>query len=108
MDCAAQTACIMDLLAANGMQDGAHIRLMVRRGVKTTINQDSRFTVGGATMVILAECKRPNATLKARGLRLMTSAIRCSTPDVFDLRLNSHSRLNFIQALNQVIGMGGG
>ncbi|WP_272492454.1 ATP-binding cassette domain-containing protein [Octadecabacter dasysiphoniae] len=27
-----------------------------------------------------------------RGLKLMTSTIRCSTPDVFDLRLNSHSR----------------
>lgn len=106
MDRAALIGCIMDLLAANGMQDGAHIRLMVTRGVKTTINQDPRFTVGGATVVILAEYKQPNAALKARGLRLMTSAIRCSTPDVFDLRLNSHSRLNFIQALNQAIGMG--
>jgi len=36
----------------------------------------------------------------------MTSTIRCSTPDVFDLRLNSHSRLNFIQALIQAINMG--
>ncbi|MEO1911605.1 MAG: aminotransferase class IV [Paracoccus sp. (in: a-proteobacteria)] len=106
MDRAALSACIMDLLAANGMEDGVHIRLMVTRGVKTTINQDPRFTVGGATVVILAEWKQPNAALKARGLRLMTSAIRCSTPDVFDLRLNSHSRLNFIQALNQAIGMG--
>ncbi|WP_111557702.1 aminotransferase class IV [Paracoccus sediminilitoris] len=106
MDRTALTACIMDLLAANGMEDGVHIRLMVTRGVKTTINQDPRFTVGGATVVILAEWKQPNAALKARGLRLMTSAIRCSTPDVFDLRLNSHSRLNFIQALNQAIGMG--
>ncbi|WP_378945865.1 aminotransferase class IV [Paracoccus sp. R86501] len=106
MDRTALTGCVMELLAANGMQDGAHIRLMVTRGVKTTINQDPRFTVGGATVVILAEYKQPNAALKARGLRLMTSAIRCSTPDVFDLRLNSHSRLNFIQALNQAIGMG--
>ena len=106
MDRAAMAKAIDDLLAANGMQDGAHIRLMVTRGVKTTINQDPRFTVGGATVVILAEYKQPNAALKARGLRLMTSAIRCSTPDVFDLRLNSHSRLNFIQALNQAIGMG--
>lgn len=99
-------AAIDALLAANGMEDGVHIRLMVTRGVKTTINQDPRFVRGGPTVVILAEWKQPNAALKARGLRLMTSAIRCSTPDVFDLRLNSHSRLNFIQALNQAIGMG--
>lgn len=99
-------AAIDALLAANGMEDGVHIRLMVTRGVKTTINQDPRFVRGGPTVVILAEWKQPNAALKARGLRLMTSAIRCSTPDVFDLRLNSHSRLNFIQALNQAIDMG--
>nr|WP_111300760.1 aminotransferase class IV [Paracoccus saliphilus] len=99
-------AAIDALLAANGMEDGVHIRLMVTRGVKTTINQDPRFVRGGPTVVILAEWKQPNTALKARGLRLMTSAIRCSTPDVFDLRLNSHSRLNFIQALNQAIDMG--
>lgn len=97
---------IFRTLAVNDMQDGAHIRLMVTRGTKTTINQDPRFVASGPTIVILAEYKRPNPELKARGLRLMTSAIRCSTPDVFDLRLNSHSRLNFIQALNQAVGMG--
>lgn len=102
----ALVAAIHGLLEANGMEDGVHIRLMVTRGVKTTINQDPRFVAGGPTVVILAEWKEPNAALKARGLRLMTSAIRCSTPDVFDLRLNSHSRLNFIQALNQAIDMG--
>lgn len=93
-------------LSVNGMQDGAHLRLMVTRGTKSTINQDPRFVQGGPTIVILAEYKRPDPARKARGLRLMTSAIRCSTPDVFDLRLNSHSRLNFIQALNQAIDMG--
>lgn len=99
-------AAIDALLLANGMQDGVHIRLMVTRGVKSTINQDPRFVLGGPTVVILAEWKQPNAALKARGLRLMTSAIRCATPDVFDLRLNSHSRLNYILALNQAIDMG--
>lgn len=100
------TAEIMGMLAANSMEDGAHLRLMITRGTKTTINQDPRFIAAGPTIVILAEYKQPNAALKARGLKLMTSAIRCSTPDVFDLRLNSHSRLNFIQALNQAVDMG--
>ena len=43
---------------------------------------------------------------KARGLALWTSTFRCSPPDVFDLRLNSHSRLNLIQALLQAIDAG--
>jgi len=97
---------IWKTLRHNQMEDGVHIRLMISRGVKSTPNQDPRFITGSATIVIVAEYKQPNAALKARGLRLMTSTVRCSTPDVFDLRLNSHSRLNFIQALIQAINMG--
>jgi branched-chain amino acid aminotransferase len=97
---------IWKTLRHNHMEDGAHIRLMISRGVKSTPNQDPRFITGSATIVIVAEYKQPNAALKTRGLKLMTSTIRCSTPDVFDLRLNSHSRLNFIQALIQAINMG--
>ncbi|ART99623.1 aminotransferase class IV [Yoonia vestfoldensis] len=97
---------IWKTLHHNNMQDGVHIRLMISRGLKSTPNQDPRFIIGSATIVIVAEYKRPNAALKAVGLKLMTSTTRCSTPDVFDLRLNSHSRLNFIQALLQAINMG--
>ena len=97
---------IWKTLRHNDMEDGVHIRLMISRGVKSTPNQDPRFILGKATIVIVAEYKQPNAALKARGLKLLTSTIRCSTPDVFDLRLNSHSRLNFIQALIQAINMG--
>lgn len=97
---------IWKCLRHNGMHDGVHIRMMISRGRKSTPNQDPRFTVGGATIVIVAEWKQPNPALRDTGLKLMTSTIRCSTPDVFDLRLNSHSRLNFIQALLQAINMG--
>ena len=93
-------------LAANGMTDGAHLRLMVTRGVKSTVNQDPRFVIGGATVVIVAEYKTPRPESKAQGLKLFTSTFRTSTPDVFDLRLNSHSRLNLIQALLQAIQAG--
>ena len=95
-----------DTLARNGMQDGAHLRLMVTRGVKSTVNQDPRFVIGGATIVIVAEYKSPKPQTKAQGLTLFTSAFRTSGPDVFDLRLNSHSRLNLIQALIQAIHAG--
>jgi branched-chain amino acid aminotransferase len=79
---------------------------MVTRGRKSTPNQDPRFVIGGATIVIVAEYKTPNPEAKARGLALFTSTFRCSAPDVFDLRLNSHSRLNLIQALIQAINAG--
>lgn len=97
---------IEDTLARNSMTTGAHLRVMVTRGVKTTPNQDPRFVEGGATVVIVAEFKTPRPESKSRGLRLFTSAFRTSTPDVFDLRLNSHSRLNLIQALIQAIAAG--
>jgi branched-chain amino acid aminotransferase len=97
---------IRDTLAKNAMSDGVHIRLMVTRGVKRTPNQDPRFVVGKATVVIVAEWKTPRPESKARGLSLFTSTFRTSAPDVFDLRLNSHSRLNLIQALIQAIHAG--
>lgn len=79
---------------------------MVTRGLKTTPNQDPRFATGPATVVVVAEYKSPKPETKARGLSLLTSTFRTSTPDVFDLRLNSHSRLNLIQALIQAINSG--
>ena len=99
-------AAIRATLARNGMQDGVHIRLMVTRGTKHTPNQDPRFVVGPATIVIVAEYKRPKPEVRERGLTLFTSAFRTSPPDVFDLHLNSHSRLNLIQALIQAIRAG--
>lgn len=97
---------VQDTLDRNGMTDGAHIRLMITRGLKSTPNQDPRFVIGPATIVIVAEYKKPNPEAKARGMTLFTSTFRTSTPDVFDLRLNSHSRLNLIQALIQAIAAG--
>ena len=106
LDRAGLTRALEETLAKNAMTDGAHIRLMVTRGVKRTPNQDPRFVVGKATIVIVAEFKTPNPQAKARGLALFTSTFRTSGPDVFDLRLNSHSRLNLIQALIQAIHAG--
>ena len=97
---------IMDTCAQNGFTDNTHIRLMITRGRKTTPNQDPRFMASSATVVIVAELKKPRASFAETGLSLFTSTYRCSTPDVFDLRLNSHSRLNLIQALIQAIAAG--
>ncbi|MEO1112966.1 MAG: aminotransferase class IV [Pseudomonadota bacterium] len=97
---------IRQTLDANGMTDGVHIRLMVSRGLKSTPNQDPRFVIGKATVVIVAEYKSPRPETKTKGLSLFTSTFRTSGPDIFDLRLNSHSRLNLIQALIQAINAG--
>jgi len=99
-------AAIRSTLERNAMVDGVHVRVMVTRGRKRTPNQDPRFALGRATVVIVAEYKTPNPEVKAKGLALFTSTFRCSGPDVFDLRLNSHSRLNLIQALIQAINAG--
>ncbi|NTJ12023.1 aminotransferase class IV [Rhizobium lusitanum] len=97
---------LRETFETNNMTDGAHARLMITRGKKRTPNQDPRFALGRATIVIVAEFKLPKPESKTNGLQLLTSTIRCSTPDVFDLRLNSHSRLNFIHALIQAINSG--
>jgi len=98
-------AALTQTLHANRMTDGAHLRLMVTRGVKTTVNQDPRNALGTPTIVITAEYKAPPAS-PARGLHLHTSRIRCSPATMFDMRLNSHSRLNLIIALLEAIEAG--
>lgn len=100
------TEALMETCRKNGFETDTHIRMMISRGRKSTPNQDPRFLVGKATIVIVAEIKRPRVEFSDGGLKLFTSTYRCSSPDVFDLRLNSHSRLNLIQALVQAIAAG--
>ena len=91
---------------ANKMSDGVHVRLMVTRGPKKTVNQDPRNAAGAPTIAIVAEHKLPSPTVATRGLALATSSIRCTPARMFDMRLNSHSRLNLIRALVEVIEKG--
>jgi branched-chain amino acid aminotransferase len=93
-------------LAANDMRDGVHIRLMVTRGEKSAPNQDPRNALGKATVAIVAEYKLPGPQLATTGLKLATSSIVCTPASMFDMRLNSHSRLNLITALWQAIDAG--
>jgi branched-chain amino acid aminotransferase len=95
------------VLDANAMSDGAHLRLMVTRGVKSAVNQDPRNALGVPTVVVTAEYKAKPERPPGWGLRLATSSIRCTGPDMFDMRLNSHSRLNLIRALLEAIEAGG-
>jgi branched-chain amino acid aminotransferase len=103
---AQMVAALRGMLAANGMQDGVHIRVMVTRGEKKTANQDPRNALGRPTVAIVAEYKEPSPATRERGLSLCTSTIRCTPAEMFDMRLNSHSRLNLVMALNQAIAAG--
>jgi branched-chain amino acid aminotransferase len=99
-------AAIRETVEANGMQTGAHLRLMATRGVKSAVNQDPRNALGAATIVIVAEYKEPSSEIASKGLKLATSSIRCTPADMFDMRINSHSRLPLIRALLDVIKRG--
>ena len=106
LDRKALTAEIRRILDANGMRDGVHLRVMATRGEKSAPNQDPRNALGKATLVIVAEYKSPNPQIMTKGLSLFTSSIRCTPAEMFDMRLNSHSRLNLIIALLQAIEAG--
>jgi branched-chain amino acid aminotransferase len=97
---------LFDVIEANGMTDGVHIRLMVTRGVKRSPYQDPRLAVGAATVVIIPEWKRPRSEMFARGLRLFTVHIRRTGPAEQDQKLNSHSKLNCILACIQAMEAG--
>lgn len=94
------------LFAANDMHDGVHIRLMVTRGEKAAANQDPRNALGKPTVVIVAEWKTPSPAIVTKGLSLATVSVRCTPKEMFDMRLNSHSRLNLILALQEAIRAG--
>ena len=106
LDRAALARELQRTLDANEMRDGVHLRLMVTRGEKSAPNQDPRNALGKPTIAIVAEYKLPGPQLATTGLRLMTSSVVCTPAEMFDMRLNSHSRLNLIAALWQAIEAG--
>lgn len=100
------TTRLYGVLAANQMDDGVHVRLMVSRGLKATPYQDPRVTIGTATIVIIAEHKNPLPETLTRGMKLFTVHVRRGYPDVQDPKLNSHSKLNCITACIQAAKAG--
>lgn len=101
LDRAGLAAALAATCQANGMTDGVHIRLMVTRGPKPTPSQDPAQSLGPATVVIIAEHKQPAPELARTGIALATVSLRCTRADQFDMRLNTHSRLPLILALQE-------
>lgn len=99
-------AAIRDTLAANDMTTDVHIRLMVTRGRKKKPFQHPHLSVYGPTIVIIAEHSKPDESIIARGIRLHTVPHHRGLPLTQDAKLNSHSKLNCIIALNHAVQAG--
>lgn len=100
------TTALYQTVEANEMHSDAHVRLMVTRGVKKTPSQDPRLTIRGPTVVIIAEHKRANPAHVETGITLFTSTVRRPPPDTLDQRLNCHSKLHEVIALQQALAAG--
>ena len=100
------TAALYQTVAANHMHSDAHVRLMITRGIKKTPSQDPRLAISGPTVVIIAEHKRANPAHLGTGITLFTSTVRRPPPDTLDQRLNCHSKLHEVIALQQALAAG--
>lgn len=100
------TAALEETRIANDMATDAHARLMVTRGRKSKPFQPPKFSVHGATVVIIMEHSRPAEAL-AKGIRLVTVPQIRGLPMTQDPKLNSHSKLNCILACIQAQKAGG-
>lgn len=89
-------AAVFETLEANGMRDGAHIRLTLTRGEKVTSGMNPRFNQSGCTLIVLAEWKPP--VYSDEGIRLITAATRRNTPECLDSKIHHNNLLNNILA----------
>jgi branched-chain amino acid aminotransferase group I len=96
---------VFSTLNANGMRDGAHIRLTLTRGKKVTSGMDPRLNQYGPTLIVLAEHKAPVYDGE-RGIRLVTSAIRRNPPQAIDSKIHHNNLVNNILAKIQANAAG--
>jgi branched-chain amino acid aminotransferase group I len=88
-------AAIYETLEANGMRDGAHIRLTLTRGEKITSGMDPRLNQLGCTLIVLAEWKPP---VYPPSIRLITASVRRNSPMHLDSKIHHNNLLNNILA----------
>ena len=90
----------------NEMSDNVHIRLMVTRGDKSTPSQHPGNVISGPNIVIIAEHKKADPSIRQNGITLFTATVRRPAPDMLDQRLNCHSKLHEVIALIQATNAG--
>lgn len=89
-------AAVIETLKANGMRDGAHMRLTLTRGEKVTSGMSPRFNRSGPCLIVLAEWKAP--VYDTAGIRLITSAWRRNSPQCVDSKIHHNNLINNILA----------
>jgi branched-subunit amino acid aminotransferase/4-amino-4-deoxychorismate lyase len=83
------------------MYDAAHARLTLTRGPKVTSGMSPSWNRAGCTLIVLAEWKPPvfgTPMSGSSGLRLVSSAIRRSSPSTLDSKIHHANLLNNILA----------
>ncbi|MEM8691794.1 MAG: aminotransferase class IV [Pseudomonadota bacterium] len=106
LDRDALKAAVWETLKVNEMVTDVHIRLMVTRGRKRKPFQHPHLSIFGSTVVIIAEHSKPDDAAVTRGIRLHTVPHHRGLPLTQDAKLNSHSKLNCIIALNHAVRAG--
>jgi branched-chain amino acid aminotransferase group I len=87
---------VFETLRANGMRDGAHIRLTLTRGEKITSGMNPRLNQSGCSLIVLAEWKPPVYT--DDGIRVVTASTRRNSPSCLDSKIHHNNLLNNILA----------
>lgn len=87
---------LFETLLANGMDDGAHVRLTLTRGEKISSGMNPRFNQSGPTLIVLAEWKKP--VYNDTGIRLITASVRRNSPMFLDSKIHHNNLLNNILA----------
>ena len=87
---------LFQTLRANGMYDGAHVRLTLTRGEKVSSGMSPHLNQSGCTLIVLAEWKVP--VYDQNGIRLITSSIRRNNPQFLDSKIHHNNLLNNILA----------
>ncbi len=99
MDRRGVASLLREVADRNEMTDGVHVRLMITRGDKKTPSQHPANLVSGPNIVVIAEYKQADRTVRDRGISLVTASVRRPPPDTLDQRLNVHSKLHEVIAL---------
>jgi branched-chain amino acid aminotransferase len=98
---------IEEVIEANEMYDGVHIRLIVTRGLKPTPYQAPWVISSLPTIVIIPEHKRADIRRAEDGIRLVTVDVIRGPQNVQDPRINSLSKHNCIAACIDAARKGG-
>lgn len=89
-------AALFATLEANGMRDGAHVRLTLTRGEKITSGMNPRLNRAGPCLIVLAEWKPP--VYGDAGTRLITATTRRNAAQCLDSKIHHNNLLNNILA----------